>query len=209
MLARARAIVRDDPLGHVEPLLGLCRRLEALEELRFELSLPLPHERSRREHEHPADEPTDGELLVDETRLDRLAEADFVRQDRAATHLAQHPLGHVDLVGQLLDRVRVEGDQPVEARHQRDPLRLAPQIVPGAVAGGRPELRGERRERAFIDRPGVLVGRAWRGRGGRGGRERRGGQIGHRRAARGSEPQYGIRAHRECCAASPETVCLD
>src|SRR5437667_3117006 len=53
-------------------------------------------------------------ILADEVGLDRLAEADFVRQDRAATHLAQHPLGHVDLVGQLLDRVRVEGDQPVE-----------------------------------------------------------------------------------------------
>src|SRR2546422_1628479 len=32
-----------------------------------------------------------------------------VGEDGAAAHVAQHPLGHVDLVGQLLDRVGVEG----------------------------------------------------------------------------------------------------
>src|SRR5947207_8796429 len=45
--------------------------------------------------------------------------------------------------GQLLDRVGVERDQPVEARHEGDPLRLAPQVVPRAVRGGGLELRSE------------------------------------------------------------------
>ena len=48
---------------------------------------------------------------------------------------AEHALSHVDLVGQLLDRVGVERDQPIEARDERDPLRFAPQFVPGALGG--------------------------------------------------------------------------
>src|SRR3989449_6721728 len=79
-----------------------------------------------------------------------------VGEDGAAAHVAQHPLGHVDLVGQLLDRVGVEGDQPVEARDQGDPFRLAPQLVPGALGRGFLELVGERLEGALVDRPGVV-----------------------------------------------------
>src|SRR2546425_949887 len=59
-------------------------------------------------------------------------------------------------MGQLLDRVGVEGDQPVEARDQGDPFRLAPQLVPGALGRGFLELFGERLEGALVDRPGVV-----------------------------------------------------
>src|SRR2546425_5135423 len=59
-------------------------------------------------------------------------------------------------MGQLLDRVGVEGDQPVEARDQGDPFRLAPQLVPGALGRGFLELVGERLEGALVDRPGVV-----------------------------------------------------
>ena len=74
----------------------------------------------------------------------------------AAAHVAQHPLGHVDLVGQLLDRVGIEGDQPVEPGDKSDALRLAPQLVPGALGRGFLELGGERGEGALVDDPGVV-----------------------------------------------------
>jgi len=70
-------------------------------------------------------------------------------------------LGHVDLVGQLLDRVGVEGDQPVEAGDQGDPLRLAPQLPPGARGRRLFEGIDEQLQGAFVDRPGV--GRQWGG----------------------------------------------
>src|SRR6266702_7733206 len=77
-------------------------------------------------------------------------------EDGAAAHLAQHALGDVDLVGQLLDRVGVERDQPVEARHERDPLGLATQVVPGSVCGRTLELLREQLERTLVDRPRLV-----------------------------------------------------
>src|SRR5205807_400984 len=106
------------------------RSLEALEELLRELSLPLAHQGRGREDEGAAREPPDRQLFVDDARLDRLTQPHLVGEDGAPAHVAQHALSHVDLVGQLLDRVGIECDQPVEARHQRDALRLAP---PGPV----------------------------------------------------------------------------
>src|SRR5204862_122596 len=83
-------------------LVGIGRSVEALEELLFELPLPLTHQRGGREDQRAPGEPADGELLVDDARLDRLPEAHLIGEDRAAAHVAQDALGHVDLVGQLL-----------------------------------------------------------------------------------------------------------
>src|SRR5882762_1013905 len=177
MPARARAVVRHDRLGDVQPVAGLARRVEALEELLLELALPLPHERGRRQDQHAAGEPANRELLVDDARLDRLAEAHLVGQDGAAAHVAQHPLGDVDLVRQRLDRVRVECDQPFEARDQGDPFRLTPQFVPGAVGRGRLEPFRERLEGVLVYRPDVL---GWRS-----GQGQNGWRLRHRHAAGG------------------------
>src|SRR5207237_8096350 len=60
---------------------------------------------------------------------------------------------NVDLVRQLLDGVGAQRDEPVEARDERDVLRLAPQLVPGARRGRSVELPGKEVQRAFVDRP--------------------------------------------------------
>jgi hypothetical protein len=138
------------------PLVGGGGGLEALAELLPQLALPLAHERGRREDQHAAGQPADGQLLVDDARFDRLAEAHFVGQDGAAAHLAQHPLGDVDLVGQLLDGVGADGEEPVEAWHERESFRFAPQLVPRAVGRRGLQLLGERGERAFVYRPDIL-----------------------------------------------------
>src|SRR5207244_3707824 len=91
--------------------------------------------------------------------------------------LAQHPLGDVDLVRQRLDRVRVECDQPFEARDQGDPFRLTPQLVPGAVGRGRLEPFRERFEGVLVYRPDVL---GWRS-----GQGQNGWRLRHRHAAGG------------------------
>src|SRR2546422_7926211 len=93
------------------------------------------------------------------------------------SHVAQHPLGDVDLVRQRLDRVRVECDQPFEARDQGDPFRLTPQLVPGAVGRGRLEPFRERLEGVLVYRPDVL---GWRG-----GQGQNGWRLRHRHAAGG------------------------
>src|SRR5436190_20080064 len=95
----------------------------------------------------------------------------------AAVHVAQHPLGDVDLVRQRLDRVRVECDQPFEARDQGDPFRLTPQLVPVAVGRGRLEPFRERLEGVLVYRPDVL---GWRG-----GQGQNGWRLRHRHAAGG------------------------
>src|SRR5439155_2419430 len=162
--ARARPVVRHDRpgAGNAVPVFRIGRRLEPLEELPLQLALPLAHERGRREDQHAAGEPANRQLLVDDARLDRFAETDFVGEDGAAAHLPQHPLGDVDLVGQLLDRVGVEGDRPVGAGHKGGPRRLAPQVVPGALGRRAPELLGEHRERALVYGPDVCGWCGWR-----------------------------------------------
>ncbi|MBO0742087.1 MAG: hypothetical protein J2P51_11755, partial [Hyphomicrobiaceae bacterium] len=88
------------------------------------------------------------QLPVNDARLDRFAEPDFVGEDRAAAHVPQHPLGNVDLVRQLFDGMAAQRDQPVEARHECDMLGLAPQLVPVAMRlrGRRAELLGKQLE---------------------------------------------------------------
>src|SRR5206468_10838476 len=128
----------------------------ALEELLLQLALPLTNGRRRRQDQRAAGKPANRELLVDDARLDRLAEPHLVGEDGAAAHVAQHPLRYVDLVGQLRDRVGLERDQPVEPRDEGDPLGVAPQLVPGTL-GRRPlELLGEQLERPFVHRPGIV-----------------------------------------------------
>src|SRR5207249_10142029 len=63
---------------------------------RSELSLPLPHERGRRQDQGAAGEPADRQLLVDDARLDRLAEA-----DRSEEHTSELQ-SRFDLVCRLL-----------------------------------------------------------------------------------------------------------
>src|SRR5207237_1198042 len=156
---RARAGGRDDRPGdgNALPVVGLGRGLEALEELLLELALPLAHERGGRQDQHAAGEAADRQFFIDDARLDRLAEADLVGEDGAAAHVAQHALGHVDLVGQLLDRVGVERDQPVEAGDEGDALRLAPQLVPGTIGRRSLDLVDEELQGPLVDRPGVVA----------------------------------------------------
>src|SRR5207237_9805321 len=54
--ARARSVVRDDRPGDGKalPVVGLGRGLEVLEELLFELALPLAHERGGRQDQRAA-----------------------------------------------------------------------------------------------------------------------------------------------------------
>ena len=151
--AGARAVVRHDRAGDALPVVGIGRGVEVLKELLLQLALPLPHQRCRREDERAAGQAANRQLPVDDARLDRLAEPDFVGEDRAAAHLPQHALGNVDLVRQLLDGVGAQRDEPVEARDERDVLRLAPQLVPGARRGRSVELPGKEVQRAFVDRP--------------------------------------------------------
>ncbi len=154
--ARARAIVRDDRFGDAWPVVGIGRGLEALEEFLLELPLPLAHQRGRREDQRAPGQAADRELFVNDARLDRLTEAHLVGQDGAAAHVAQHPLGHVDLVGQLLDGVGVECNQPVEPGNERDPFGLAPQLVPGALGRRLLERIDEQFQGPFVDRPGLV-----------------------------------------------------
>src|SRR5256886_17014342 len=97
----------DPPTPEIYPLslhdalpifVGIDRSVEALEELLFGPPLPLTHQRRGREDQRAPGEPADGELLVDDARLDRLPEAHLIGEDRAAAHVAQDALGHVDLV---------------------------------------------------------------------------------------------------------------
>src|SRR3989475_10725970 len=84
----------------------------------------------------------------------RLPEAHLIGEDRAAAHVAQDALGHVDLVRQLLDGVGVERDQPVETGDQSNPFGLAPQLVPGAIGRWVLALFGRQREGTLGDPPG-------------------------------------------------------
>src|SRR2546428_4132116 len=106
----------------------------APEYLLYGLPLPLAHQRRGREDQRAPGEPADRELLVDDARLDRLPEAHLIGEDRAAPHVAQDALGHVDLVRQLPDGVGVAPDQPLETGDQSNPFGLAPQLVPGATS---------------------------------------------------------------------------
>ena len=119
------AIVRDDCFGNSPPIVGIGGRIESLEELALELSLPLRHQGRRREDQHAAREAANSQLLEDDPRLDRFAEPHFVSENGAAAHVSQDIAGYLDLMRELLDRVRVERDQAIESRGQRDPLRLA------------------------------------------------------------------------------------
>jgi len=67
--------------------------------------------------------------------------------------MCRSTLGDVDLVRQLLDGVPAQRDEPVEARDERDVLRLAPQLVPSARCRRSVELLGKQLQRAFVDRP--------------------------------------------------------
>jgi hypothetical protein len=58
-------------------------------------------------------------------------------------------------VRQLLDRVRVEGDEPVEAGDEGDPLGLAAEVEPPARRGLAGDGGGEGGERLLVDRPEV------------------------------------------------------
>src|SRR5690242_19828174 len=115
MRLTSRPRIRDNPAPDAAPFARLVRRVEALEELGLELPLPLIDERSRREDQNAPSEAADAELLEDDPSLDGLPEPDFVGQERATAHVLERAQGDVDLVWQLLDGVRVERDQALEA----------------------------------------------------------------------------------------------
>src|SRR5690348_3947279 len=135
------------------PVVRVGGRIESLEELRLELSLPLRHEGRGRHDQYATREAANGELLEDDPRLDRLAEAHLVGEDGAAAHLTQHAARDLDLMGKLLDRVRVEGDESLESRRESDSLCLTSKLDPRTGARRLDDTAGELRERALVDCP--------------------------------------------------------
>src|SRR3954471_14774146 len=103
------AVVGNDRLRNASPIVRISGRVESLEELALELSLPLGHQGSWREDQDATRQTADRELLEDDSRFDRLAEPHLVGEDVSPAHLAQYGASDLDLVRQLLDRVRVEG----------------------------------------------------------------------------------------------------
>jgi hypothetical protein len=126
------------------------------------VSAPLLDECGGREDERAADESTHRQLLEDDPCLDRLPEPHLVGQDGApAEGTPEDALGDVDLVRELLDRVRVEGDEAIEAGDERDALGVTTELEPVA-RGSRPGDRlGKRGQGLLVDRP--EVGRVRRG----------------------------------------------
>src|SRR6266567_2388737 len=79
-----RGVHRCDQEGPTLPVAGRAHDLERQGELRLHLLPPLRRQRGRREDERPAHQAADRVLLQDEARLDRLPQADLVREDGAA-----------------------------------------------------------------------------------------------------------------------------
>ena len=190
-----RGVDRRDHAVVAGPVLDLVHDLEVEAELRLHLLLPLRDEGRGGEDEDLPGEPADDELLQDDPRLDRLPEADLVREDRAPPHDSQDPQGGLHLVivvphapdeGKGQEDVE-PGLEPQQSRLVvEDPIR---RVLHDPVLDLREDLRvvrGEREARDPIGRirePREHLGPRTRGRCGgrafpgplRGGR--RGGQL--------------------------------
>src|SRR5437879_11224445 len=84
-----RGVDRRDQQRPTFPVANGSEDRERQLELRFHLLPPLPRQRGGREDQGPADEAPDRILLQEKPRLDRLAEAHLVRENRTASHLAR------------------------------------------------------------------------------------------------------------------------
>ena len=154
----ACAVIGRDGFHRVLPFIGIRRRGEALEELALQLSLPLHHERGRREDQHTTRESSNEQLLEDDPRLDGLTESDLVGEDGAPSHLSKDAARDLDLMGQLFDRVGVEGDEAIEARRQRNALGFAADVGPETGARWLLEPASEFGQRALVDGPKIVFG---------------------------------------------------
>src|SRR2546426_3835989 len=90
------------------------------------------------------DPPADGVFLGHESRLNRLAEADLVREDRPTPHVAKNPQGRSLLVLVPCDALK-DGpcEEPIESVHERDPMGRPVQAPRGGAFAGRPEGSSE------------------------------------------------------------------
>src|SRR5256885_8994842 len=154
----ASAVVRRDGLRDVLPVIGNGWRGEAFEELALELPLPLYHQGCRGENEHATHEAANEQLLEDDAGLDRLAEPDLVSEDGTPSHVTQNASVDLDLMGQLLDGIGIQGDQSIEAGRQGDLFRLAADGCPEERSGWRFEAASEFRQRPLVDGPEVVLG---------------------------------------------------
>jgi len=95
----------------LELVVVVTDELEA--ELLAEFALPLFGQLGRGEDQHGAVGLAVVHLLEDHPDLDRLAEADLVREQRLAVHLEEGAVGGVDLVFEEFDLFRVDaGERP-------------------------------------------------------------------------------------------------
>ena len=181
------AVVSPERLRRVAQA-GVLRRARDDARLRLELAGPVAHERRGREDERAAHHAPELVLAQHHERLDRLAEAHLVREQRATAQHAEHPPHGLGLVDVRVDaaqareaheilEIRGRGER-VRAQRERDVLR-----VRGWTAEDLEETPGvERRERD---------GRRDEGRGGRQhglGRPRRDGLRRWTGRSRRSEP---------------------
>src|SRR5712692_9507238 len=113
-------------------------------EFRLHLFPPLARQRGRSEDEDTMDESSDGVLLEDQSRLDRLAEADLVGEDRPTPQVAQDPERCALLVivpcDAMQDRPREEA---VESVDEGNPMSLAVQAPRAGSVARRRERTGE------------------------------------------------------------------
>ena len=102
-----------------------------------QLLLPLREQRLGGEHQRRADNAPQRQFLVDEARLDGLAQADLIGENRGGSLLAQHLLDDTQLVGMGTHAVieRMRGEQAVEAGHLAQGLGAQAQRIPARASG--------------------------------------------------------------------------
>ena len=72
--------------------------------------------------------------------------------------MAKYPFCDLDLMGQLLDRVRVERDEAIEPRREGDALSLAANLRPEKGAWWFLHPARELGERSLVDGPEIVFG---------------------------------------------------
>ena len=168
-----RGVDRRDQERPTFPVANGSEDRERQLELRFHLLPPLPRQRGGREDQGPADEAPDRILLQEKPRLDRLAEAHLVRENRTASHLAQDAQA-CPLLVRIPDDASQGGprQQAVEPVDEGDPMHLAveppcPRPVPPGAEGASQqvcvrivELQGKR---GIVGTSGLAGGEGHRG----------------------------------------------
>ena len=152
----AQVVAHDQPIvGERSAARGDDR--EVLAELVVQLLAPLLAQGRRAEHEDPAGQAPEHELLHHEPRFDGLPEADLVGEDRPPPHDPECLESGALLVGHVVDGGQVDGQQLVEVMDGRQPLAVQAEVehlrrIP--LAGG--HVAGEAFDRGPMD-PDVAV----------------------------------------------------